>query len=450
MRKAIVILATSVAFLLSGQAFAVRQPVNMPLEGELIRGAETVDTIGDGIRTTKTLPTVNLNVAGKNLPVPVSAVRNIPSKNIATIAKNGLRANLPSLALQGTVAALVAGVGWVMTDGTLSKRIVAPPSNPSLSDYHWVLGTNDGSPYYNSATQACQANFAGSSYWALDHVSYENDSSALCWAKGIAPNTIGQVYVSANSRRFGSGCSAPAIWDSVSRSCQVYGNVPLSESDYDVLDGFIKGKDGVWQRGLASDICDSLPNPEQCYKGLVSDGTLTGPSTVTGSPTTTTSTSSTTNPDGTVTSPATSSSTKTPTITITYGDTYFDYSPTTTTITTTNNNGSTTTTTETEDGGIPDVPDSLAGINDPLGGLPGEIEGQGSSVSPLGYHSWFSMGGSCKEHSFDLPVIGVLTTNYCPIHEAYVRPFLAFMFALWTWHYCFQIWRESVTRVRAD
>ena len=131
MRKAIVILATSVAFLLSGQAFAVRQPVNMPLEGELIRGSETVDVVGDGIRTTKTLPTVTLKVSGKNLPVPVSAVRNIPSKNIATIAKNGLKANLPSLALQGTIAALVAGVGWVMTDGVLTKKKTAVDTSNS-------------------------------------------------------------------------------------------------------------------------------------------------------------------------------------------------------------------------------------------------------------------------------------------------------------------------------
>lgn len=469
MRKAIVILATSVAFLLSGQAFAVRQPVNMPLEGELIRGAETVDTIGDGIRTTKTLPTVNVNVSGKNLPVPVSAVRNVPTSRIVSLAKNGIKNNLASIAVTASVTALLAGVDWVMTDGVVSKRTLVPSASGATGNYYWNLtGTSMdtvGSSNWSSPFSLCTAfsqyrlsrdSAANPTYsWSVTSSSLTlSGTSATCVTVTTGVKAGSSNYSRTNTQgmtRGGTGCYGQGeTYIESAGTCGVTQLIPVTDSDYDVLDGFIKGKDGVWQRGLASEICDSLPNPEQCYKGLVSDGTLTGPSTVTGSPTTTTSTSSTTNPDGTVTSPSTSTSTQSPTITITYGDTYFDYSPTTTTTTTTNNNGSTTTTTETEEGGVPDVPDSLAGINDPLGGLPGEIEGQGSSVSPLGYHSWFSMGGSCKEHSFDLPVIGVLTTNYCPIHEAYVRPFLAFMFAVWTWHYCFQIWRESVTRVRAD
>jgi len=449
MRKAIVILATSVAFLLSGQAFAVRQPVNMPLEGEIITKAETVNTISSGYQAYKSVPTT-VSVGTKSLTVPVQAVRTVPVSRVSTALKSGLRANAGQLILQGTIAAAVAGVGWVMSDDNTKIQKKVSGTNPVSVD------TSNGTYYWQYASSSAvgvtplEACIKLGSNVSSNHdfaVSKSNGTRYSCTYKDVYNGKVGPFNIDLR----GSSCPSGYAWSSVYDSClSPDQKQDLLDSDWSILDGFVKGQDGVWQRDLSSEICKSLPNPEECYKGLVSDGTLTGPSTVTGSPTTTTSTSSTTNPDGTVTSPSTSTSTQSPTITITYGDTYFDYSPTTTTTTTTNNNGSTTTTTETEEGGVPDVPDSLAGINDPLGGLPGEIEGQGSSVSPLGYHSWFSMGGSCKEHSFDLPVIGVLTTNYCPIHEAYVRPFLAFMFALWTWHYCFQIWRESVTRVRAD
>ncbi|GLU36572.1 hypothetical protein [Pseudomonas sp. NBRC 100443] len=436
MRKAIVILATSVAFLLSGQAFAVRQTIDTPLEGELIRSAETVDTLSTGYKTYKNVPTT-IPLGTKAVTVPVKAVRTVPVSRVTSLARSGLKNNLASVALNLTVIAAIEGVGWVMSDDNTKLQKIT---------YQTSTGQDVTTGLTINPQQIC--NYLPASQ-VIGHslvTTYQGVTWIVVGASTISDLPSGyssnQNYCTNSSLgyTFDSQGNFPAIGSKPYAVGDVTSHKSdLTDSDWSVLDGFIKGKDGVWQRDLSSGICDSLPNPQACYESLPDTRILTGPETVTAPPSTSTSTSS----DGT-----TKTTTQTPSATITYGDTYIDYEPTITTTTNTTNNNGTTTETETSD--APTVPDALAGINDPLGGLPGEIEGQGSSISPLGYHSWFSMGGSCKEHSFDLPVVGVLTTNYCPIHEAYVRPFLAFMFALWTWHYCFQIWRESVTRVRAD
>ncbi|HCA1453245.1 TPA: hypothetical protein MNK97_005588 [Klebsiella pneumoniae] len=442
MRKAIVIMATSVAFLLSGEAFAVRQTVDLPLEGELIRGAETVDTVSPGFKTYKAVPTT-VPLGTKAVTVPVKAVRTVPTTSVTALARSGLKNNAASAMLNLTVMGAVAAVGWVMSDDNTrlqrsTTNVNGHPATPSDLD---------------DPSGLC----------ALPAAQTMNKISVLTNAQGalVAAYVGYQSTIPTGYDLFANNCTNSSLgysgsWDEFAITGSLYPQVKyrvlapgdytqskseLLESDWTILDGFIKGKDGVWQRDFSSGICDALPNPAACYEALSEPDTrvLTGPSTITAPPVTTTSTSS----DG-----SSKTSTQTPTATVTYGDTWIDYNPITTTTTTTNNNN--TTTTETETSEIPTVPDALGGINGPLAGLPGEISGQGSSIHGLGYSSWFSMGGQCKEHSFELPVVGVVTTNYCPIHEAYVRPFLAFVFYLWTWHYCFQIWRESVTRVRAD
>lgn len=443
MRKAIVIMATSVAFLLSGEAFAVRQTVDLPLEGELIRGAETVETVSPGFKTYKTVPT-SVPLGTKAVTVPVKAVRTVPTTSVTALARSGLKNNAASAVLNLTVMAAVSAVGWVMSDDNtkLQRKDVQAGGLPAVPTSCTSM---------NSCADACSypaSEVLGKvKYFTLNGVTYGITAAASGSTAGtnLLPSGFSMVNNCINTG-LGYTYNAKGYWPVSGRKIMSLGDISsskydLTENDWTVLDGFIKGKDGVWQRDFSSGICDALPNPAACYESLSQPDNriLTGPSTITAPPITTTSTSS----DG-----SSKTSTQTPTATVTYGDTWIDYNPITTTTTTTNNNN--TTTTETETSEIPTVPDALGGINGPLAGLPGEISGQGSSIHGLGYSSWFSMGGQCKEHSFELPVVGVVTTNYCPIHEAYVRPFLAFVFYLWTWHYCFQIWRESVTRVRAD
>lgn len=467
MRKAIIVLATTVAFLLSGVAFAAtRKNVNVPDTATILKGnGETL--LSDGILSSvgSVIEGEYIEAGGKSTSLAVRPKALISTANITSAIKSGLKSNAGSLAITGTIAGLLAGVDWVMTDGVLMKKtqggggLVA--TDPSAGQYSWTL-TQRGSTQLsgqNSATGACSAFLATSRFTSNPDIigvrqtnsRFVSDTQYTCAYETQSKSTYSWNADSATVTRYGSSCPANSSYDSTSGGClsTASSSSPVTDADIDsnVLDGFVRTQDGTWQRQAAKDVCDNSPNPASCYKAMAPTTSLTGPGTIQLPSTTTTSGSNTTNPDGTTSSTGTTTTTQTPSISITYGDTYYDYTTNNTT-TTTNPDGTTTTTTETSDA-PPDVPDALAGINDPLGGIPDEIKNQGSSGSSLPYHSWFNMGGSCKEHSFELPVIGTLTTNYCPIHEQYVRPFLYFIFALWTWHTCWSIWRENVTRVRA-
>lgn len=441
MRKAIIVLATTVAFLLSGVAFAAtRKNVNMPDTGSILHGNGPT-LLNDGLLSSvgSVIEGEYIPAGGKSTPVPVRPKSVIPTSSIAGAIKNGLKTNAASIAVTATIGGAIAAVDWLMKDGVLTKKTGSDTpvsTNPSAGQYYWTSDFSGKTTPYSSPANACLGEYSAPAYGLA------NSSQAYCYKKAGDTGHVGSVY------RSGKSCPTGTTYKSSVGGC--VGTVsysPVTDSDYDVLDGFVRTQDGTWQRQAAKDVCDNSPNPASCYKAMAPTTSLTGPDTIQLPSTTTTSGSTTTNPDGTTSSTGTTTTTQTPSVSITYGDTYYDYTTNNTT-TTTNPDGTTTTTTETSDA-PPDVPDALAGINDPLGGIPDEIKNQGSSGASLPYHSWFNMGGSCKEHSFELPVIGTLTTNYCPIHEKYVRPFLYFIFALWTWHTCFSIWRENVTRVRA-
>lgn len=273
-------------------------------------------------------------IAADTKNVPVRGIHGGVTSGYRTVAtglKNGLKANLGSLLLQATVGAAVAGVGWVMTDGVLTKKTFAAPSNPPSSNYYWVVGTSDNPTHFNSAELACLSTFKNTSYWAFDHVQFQYDSSALCFAKGIAPNTIGTVYAQNNLTRFGSGCAAPAVWDSVSRSCQVYSSSPVADGDWDALDPWLAKQSAAWLTTMMREICGGsygTLSPDQCFDSMkTASQNLTGPASVDGGTKTTNSTY--TKPDGTT---GTRSETQQTTYNITYGPNYWDYSTTTKTV----------------------------------------------------------------------------------------------------------------------
>lgn len=284
-------------------------------------------------------------------PVTVKPKVTVPVGGLTSKLKAGLKTNAAQLALGAAVSGAVAAVGWVMEDGVVVKKTSTAPSNPPSTNYYWIVGTSEPAPHFNSAELACLSTFKNTTYWAFDHVQFQSDSSALCFAKGIAPNTVGTVYAQNNLARFGSGCAAPAMWDSVSRSCQVYGTVPLTDSDYAALDPWVASQSATWLKGLLMEVCGGTyggVNPQACYDGLQkqSAAIITGPATVQGPKTTSTGTY--TRADGTT---GTTSSTTNTTYNITYGDQFFDY--TTNTTTTNMKDGQVTDTNTTTDAGTP-------------------------------------------------------------------------------------------------
>lgn len=430
MKKATLVLATAVAFLLSGPVFAARKVVDMPTTGTILKGS-TSSIAENGV-----LKVSGGALVGEYIPGVKNALAIVPETKIATAAISGLAKNVIKGGVAGLVVGaafdeLIDGLDWVMTDGTVGKKSDgAPvPYDPSTSNYYFISG--DSNKGFSTAQDACD------DYSARKHLprnSLTALSSTVFVCKALYSN--GQADSEQSISRSGNGCPGDSVY-SPTGACISKGAVaPLQDSDFNDLDGFVKGKDGVWQRDLTTALCNGN---EDCYKTLSPQTSLTGPSTVNGSPQTVTTTS----PSGSVTT-----SVKTPTTTLTYGPNYYDYSTSTTT--TTNNGGDTTTVTDDTDTSFPVPPDIFGGANDGLGGIRDSIPTTAPSTSPIPYMAWWSFSQSCNEITFIIPVYGAVTTALCPIYKQYIWPVLYFFFAVFTWLTCFEIWRKTVMRVRAS
>lgn len=221
---------------------------------------------------------------------------SIPTSGIVSALKTGLRANAGSLALGAVVSGLVAGVDWVMTDGVLMKRANPNPTTglpaPLPGDYSWRNPWEEGP--FSSAAEACEVGSSRLGSHLTSVLVSETERSAQCLREDGVTFTAG---------RSGTGCTSPRVYDGVLKGCALPAGSPtptaLSDSDYDVLDGFVKGKDGVWQRGLADEVCKSSGNYDACIQNMGAVPYLSGPSTVS-SPDVTTQTQ-TQNSDGTST-----------------------------------------------------------------------------------------------------------------------------------------------------
>lgn len=229
---------------------------------------------------------------------------------------------------------------------------------------------------------------------------------------------------------------------------------PFTDANWDSLEDAISQVENTdWFRDMIEASCEGSLNPDGCYNDLVDNPFMIGPATQTGPAKTTTST--TTNPDGTT---STTTTTSTPSYSYTYGDTYYDYDTTVTT--TTNNNGQVTTTvqTDTQEGEPEEDPsedeeDDLAppDLNDPYqpvvtkyNSIAGEVTASAPVDASVNYSPWYSFGGSCTEIQAELPIYGNWSTNYCPLVNDWVRPILSFLLILFTWHTCYDMWREAL------
>jgi len=438
MKKAIQVMATLVAFLLSGQAFAIKVYPTMPPIKDVIGGTATI--VADGVKVTG-----STGLFGPEfIPNPINkALALVPETTIASSAISGLakKVVLGGATLGVTIAAgyafdeMIKGLGWVMEDGAVvhqsSPGGFPVSTDPSAGQYYYT-GSYGGT--FSSAQETCMSIAAtrGETFTSLTLFDV-GVYTCMGTYPGDAPANMGKARLVG-----GSSCPSGAVFSPAVGACigTATTKVPVIESDLSVLDGFVKNKDGTWQRDLAVQMCGSL---ESCYKALSPSTILTGPTTISGTPQTTTTTA----PDGSV-----STSVKSPTVTVTYGDNWYDYNPVTTTTTT--NNGGTTTTTDDSPETFPNVPDMLGGGNDGLKGIKDGISGTTSSTSPIPYMAWYSFSQQCSEITLTIPVYGPFSTAICPVYATYIWPTLYFFFAVFTWIRCWGIWRDTVLRVRAS
>lgn len=458
MRRATFVLATSVAFLFSGAALAVTgsRTATITSAADLVTKGTLTNAAGELI--------VESAKSGIYIPAGASASTEVAvaTKTAGTIAKAAVgnavkaaaRVNGAVFAAQGAIAAATAAVDWIQKDGSYVKKTSADAvtTNPNNGEYYFYLTDNPGSRYSN-ASQACSAAARNLSSEGRVYAATSVKSDGGTWQCYGSYNGEGSYSFGAKGivGRSGSSCPSGSIYDGSSGACYGTGTRPLTESDYNDLGNWVQQKDGTFVRQAAIEGCYLSANPDSCFESVVPDRKLTGPSVVTGTPTTTSKTVTTTSPDGTTTT-GTSTTTTTPAAKVTYNNnttnnvTYNTYNQTTTK----NPDGSTTETTSDEGESMPDVPDWLTPSLKPLQDLPDTIKGQGSEGNSVPYTSWFDLGGGkCKEIEFDLPVVGHVTSTFCDMYYKYVHPALYFLFAVWTWHTCFQIFRESATRVRA-
>ena len=439
MRKATLVMATLVAFLLSGPAFSAKKTINVPTMPSMTGGTAT--SVGG------TLNIFGPAITGEFIPAPTSKgisivpKAGIPVSKIGGMAKGMMKGGAAGMAMGYMFDEMMDGLDWVMHDGSVVKKLppdASPvPVNPGQGEYNYG-GYSSPAGYCSSWTQA----MGKDNNWEITDTAVAQVGLMQYDCRfSVVQNGVARPYPYTHIvTRSGDHCPSGSSYSTAIAGCWsgLPAYAPLTDSDYDTLDGFIKGKDGVWQRDLATAMCGTSL---ACWSDLSPERQLTGPSTVTGVPSTVTTTS----PSGSSTT-----TTKTPTTTITYGDNWYDYKTVITTTVTNNGTGETTTTTDDTDYSMPVPPDIFGPANGGIADIRDQIPKETSSISPIPYMPWWSFSQSCEEIDITIPVYGTFRTRNCPIYAQYIWPVLYFFFAVFTWLHCWQVWRGTVLRVRAS
>ncbi len=451
MKRAALVLATSVALLLSVASVsahaATRKHVSMPSDRQVIgsgngssRSGDTLHVPGDG--KTEYIPSsYGGGSKGTKLPIKVRYDYSIPRtvKGMVGTLKGG---NLAGVGLTIGLQYMLDSVGGFIED----NQVKVPSTQTVDGGYYWAGG--DGvTNRTNSAPETCQAYFYQATNGVPGSMTYTfTDPKRVTCRWQLAPGESGASSVAIV--RWGSSCPTGSTYDQSTGACTAPGGSrPATESDYDLMEAAAAAKDSQWLKDRLREHCEGSLNPQGCYDELRDNTWLEGPASVTEPGPTV----STTGPSGTTTS---TTNTK---IDITYGDNYYDYRTTKTTIVT-KPDGSTETTTETEPETeepkeeqaeeMPAVTDLYKPYIDKLNDIKTDVSTPPAVVSPIGWSAWYSFGGGCSEITAELPVIGSWSTNYCPYIYDWVRPILAFIFVVFTWHYCRELWSEAVTQAR--
>lgn len=449
MKRAALVLATSVALLLSGVTVsahaATRKYVSMPSDGQVIgsgngssRSGDRLHVPGDG--KTEYIPSsYGGGSKGTKLPIKPTYDYSIPRtvKGMTTNLRGGVYGAVLGIGLQYMLDA----VDGIIEDGQVKVR---RPSEPVAGGFTWYV---EGIPAktYLSAELACD-NF----YQERAQYGATSKTLTIVNAQGTCKlyRANGSLGWSTGIIRQGQTCPTGTAYDGQTGACVGPGGyTPATDADYDLMEAAAAAKDSEWLKERLREHCEGGLNPQACYESLRDSVKLEGPASVTEQG----PTSTTTSPAGTTT---TTGNTK---IDITYGDNYYDYRKTKTTIVT-KPDGTTETTTETEPDTeepkeeqpeeMPAVTDLYKPYVDKLNDIKTDVSAPPAVVSPIGWSAWYSFGGGCSEITAELPVIGSWSTNYCPYIYDWVRPILAFIFVVFTWHYCRELWSESVTQAR--
>jgi len=453
MKRATLVLATSVALFLSGAHAATRVTTPETPFTRIMDAAQSAiglpygDAAFFGPEFTSEHTAGSRFQAGQSVPSSGSSPSKVKVaiKPVVTINPSKLAKSVVSSIKGGGVPGILAtaAVGWAIDQIPGAKldpttgELVTSPSNTSTT--YWIgasslrYGTPDAACKSYSSSYTTTSNTNGSYYC-------RNSSGQVMWT--LQPQTL-QCPYGHTSKYYCN--SAPT-------------SLPFTTSDYQLLeDALARVPQSDWLRDLTKAKCAGSLSPESCYQDLVDRRPNHGPSSQTvSSPAVTTTT---TNPDGTTSTTTKTTSNK---YDYTYTHNSYDYKVTTTTTTTTNGQTTTEVTTEEpsapgeepqeepkdEDEEMPEVADLYRPYIDKLNDIKTDVSAPPAVVPSVGYSAWYSFGGGCSEISVDLPIIGTWSTGYCPYIIDWVRPILAFLFVVFTWHYCRELWSEAVTQAR--
>lgn len=442
MKKAALVLATSVAFFFGAMnAEAGRKMVSMPSAKSVATGAGTAVKDTDRLRIpgepgTEYIPRTPSGTAGTPIKVLPTLDYSIP--RTITQAKNILKGNLGQILLQGSIAAAVGAVGWVMSDdNTKLVKKTNSVDNIETSGGTVDLGTIE-------PTGVCQLMAPSKILNKITPVTYRGVLYSV-WVGNFANIPSGYTL-------YGNNCTQAGFpGGTVSRARPIASTdikpmtVPLGDSDWSSLDPYITAQGADWLKDLLRWSCSGTyggANPDGCYQSLVEQTRLTGPAAVAG-PSTTALVSG---PNGITTVSTTT------TYNIRYGDNFFDW---TTSVNThkVNPDGTTEDTTETEEE-QQEEPEAPA-LGDPYApeiqkykDIATEVSNPPQVPANVNYSPWYSFGGNCSELNLVLPIYGPYTTNICPYIYDWVRPVLAFLLAMYTWHRCREMWTEALRIAR--
>lgn len=465
MKRAALVLATSVALFICavGNANATtRKYVSMPSNGSVVnsgngssKSGTTLSVPGNPIEGEYIPSSYGGGSKGTKLPVKPKYDYSIP-RTIKGMS-GSLRGGVVGVGLSIGLQYMLDQVGgFIDENGQPVKRVpdTGESYQPGPSDLKWTMAKPNPSmstlPTSNSPEGVCLIYAKGFAAGYSDvqyvgsFVTNKSSTQATCnyqWSKNGGSVTTSQSYAT----RTGETC--PAGYQRDGNNClkMTTDTVPLTDADFDLMEAAAAAKDSEWLKDRLRDHCEGGLSPESCYESLRDSVSLSGPSSVTENG----PTSTTVGPTGTTT---TSGKTD---ISITYGDNYYDYRKTSTVVKT-NPDGTTETTTETEPEEtteeeaekMPEVTDLYKPYIDKLKTIETDVAVAPGVTAPIGYSSWYAFGGGCSEISAELPVIGSWQTNYCPLIYDWVRPVLAFIFVMFTWHYCRSLWSEAVTQAR--
>lgn len=236
---------------------------------------------------------------------PILQTTKIPTSAVKTVLKEGLKANAPKLLLDATIAASVAAVGWVMTDGVLMKKTTdssgnpTPVStNPDAGEYYWqaISLPNISKNKYSSPQLACM-DAAASGYWAAGtYVGIEQSYPTQFTCTVRLPDGLSRSEIVG----YGSSCPSGSNYSQSTGSCLADSKpVPVTDSDFSALDTHLDGLDAKHLNDVLKASCEGSLAPARCIQSLqdAASHLHSGPATVKGP--TVTSTTSTTNADGT-------------------------------------------------------------------------------------------------------------------------------------------------------